>query len=457
METGDNLRFYGEYLQRGAKKVNWVESAMWNEVLGITETMVITLCTWFFLSHTEQNVERKKKRRCAMMLLYWCGFTGISFGLKYSSYVNLVLPLFMVVMTVAAGGRLYNSKRIYLFYYFLFPVTVTAVQVFVGYLVLGYMFSRWGTIIFDYYLANTALLIRQPAVVLLTGVWVVLLNRRKYEDVKGIRFAGLLLPPVVSAFIIFSLICIGNVFMQLYGVFLIILDIFFLVIMNLYIWYLFSYQSKNKKLREELESRKKQSEMQYRYYERVERQYQSSRKMIHDMRNHLQAIETLKEQDMEKGKEYMKDMHQVLDSFALADYTDNRMLNIILNEKAREAKNQGIEMDIRIGEIDLRHIRDIDITTIFANLLDNAVEAAGRADRERKIQIWADMFHDFAAIKICNTVSLDHLKRKEMEKERMHMGIGLVNVRHTLDRYGGGMMTEEAEDSYTVNITIPEK
>ena len=170
--------------------------------------------------------------------------------------------------------------------------------------------------------------------------------------------------PAVSVFIIFSLLYIGDVFVQLYGAYLIILNILFLVLMNLYIWYLFSYQSQNKKLRAELEIRKKQSEMQYRYYEKVEQRYRSSRKMVHDMRNHLQAIEALKEQDAAQGKEYVRSMHQMLDALGIVNYTENRMLNIILNDKAEEAKKSGIEMEIRIGEIRLEHIRDMDMTKI---------------------------------------------------------------------------------------------
>lgn len=434
--------------------MNWEETVMWNETLITMETAVLTLCTWYFLSYTEKNVEGKRRYRFAALLLYWAGFAGITFGMKYNSYITLVLPAYMTVMTMAAGHSLYNRRTIYVFYYFLFPVTIVAAQIFINYLMYGYMSARWGTIVFDYYLENVVLMIRQLTEILLTGVWVVLLNRRKYEDVKGVWFAGLFIPPVITVFIIFSLICIGNVFMQMYGIFLIIADIFFLVFMNLYIWYLFSYQSRNKKLRAELELWRKQSEMQYQYYERVEGQYLASRKMIHDMRNHLAAIEALKEQDGAKGREYLRDMHQMLDSLALVSYTDNRMLNIILNEKAKAAKESGIEMDIRIGEISLRHMRDMDITTIFANLLDNALEAAAQAKGERRIEFRADRFHEFAAVRIWNTAGLRQGRKKE--GERLHMGIGLINVRHTLEIYGGGMMTEESENEFVVKLTIPD-
>lgn len=437
--------------------MNWVESGRWNEILVCMETIVITLCTWFFLSYTEQDREGKTKYRRIAAVLYCAGLAGLTAGLADGRSIKLV---YMVFMTMAAGRRLYSRDSMYRFYYFLFPVTIVTAQIFVDYMVLAYMSSRWGMLVFDYASENTGLLIRQLTEILLTGVWVVLLNRKKYENVRGIRFAGLFLPPAVSVFIIFSLLYIGDVFVQLYGAYLIILNILFLVLMNLYIWYLFSYQSQNKKLRAELEIRKKQSEMQYRYYEKVEQRYRSSRKMVHDMRNHLQAIEALKEQDAAQGKEYVRSMHQMLDALGIVNYTENRMLNIILNDKAEEAKKSGIEMEIRIGEIRLEHIRDMDMTTIFANLLDNALEAAQQAEGTRTIQVQADAFHDFTAVKIRNSMPCDSTAGTsalppEHQAGKNHMGIGLDNVRHTLEAYGGGMMTEILEGEFVVSLTIP--
>lgn len=477
--------------------MSWIEYGIWNEILMCMETFVLTLCTWFFMSRTEQDQSEKKKYRWGAAILYWMGLAGITFGFQDSRSVHLILLVYMVFMTMLAGRQLYNRGRMYRFYYFLFPVSMVTVRIFVIYMVFAYMSSRWGSMIFDYALTNTALVIMQLTEILLTGAWVVVLNRKKYENVKGIQFAGLFLAPAVSVFIIFSLIYTGDVFVQMYGAFLIILNILALVIMNLYIWYLFSYQSKNKKLRAELEIRKKQSEMQYQYYEKVEQRYQSSRKLVHDMRNHLQAIEALQEQDSAKGREYVKDMHRMLDTLGIVNYTENRMLNIILNDKAEEAQKAGIGMEIRIGEIRLEHIRDMDMTTIFANLLDNALEAAEQAAGKPMIRVQADTFHDFTVVKIRNSMpcggaatgaqspqmemgdtvehleepdvqlmsqedesqtkqGIDALEQKEKKGRKSHMGIGLENVRHTLEKYGGGMMTEALEGEYVVSITIPE-
>lgn len=457
--------------------MNWVESGIWNGILVLMETIVLTLCTWYFLSNIEQDANGKKKFRLAALFLYWAGLAGFTFGIQNSRYMNLVLLIYMVVMTVLIGVWLYHRGGMYCFYYFLFPVTLVTAQIFVIYMVFAYMSSRWGTLLFDYTSANVALIIKQLIEILLTGVWIVLLNRKEYENVKGVRFAGLFLPPAVSIFIIFSLIYIGDVFVQLYGPFLIILDICFLVFMNLYIWYLFSYQSKNRKLKTELELQKKQSEMQYRYYEKVEQKYQSSRKMIHDMRNHLQAIESLQEQDGAQAKEYVRDIHQMLDNMKIVNFTNNRMLNIILNDKAEEAEKNDIEMEVQIGEIHLEHIKDMDMTTIFANLLDNALEAAGQAERERMIQVRADTFHEFTAVRIRNSIkcadivlqekkgddtrqnmqNIDALQTQGKRGGKSHMGVGLENVRCTLEKYGGGIMAEVVDNEFIVNITIPGK
>ena len=254
----------------GGMRMDWIESARWNLTLALMETIVLTLCTWYFLSHTEQNVRANKKYRCGGVFLYWAGLTGCTFGMQNIQYINLILLVYMVVMTVVTGALLYNRSRMYRFYYFLFPITLVTIQIFVIYIVFAYRGSRWGTLIFDYASANVALIIKQLTEILLTGVWIVLLNRKKYENVKGLHFVGLFLPPAVSVCIIFSLLYIGNIYMQFYGAFLIILDIFLLVFMNFYIWHLFSYQSKNKKLMTELELWKKQGEMQYQYYEKME-------------------------------------------------------------------------------------------------------------------------------------------------------------------------------------------
>lgn len=153
---------------------------------------------------------------------------------------------------------------------------------------------------------------------------------------------------------------------------------------------------------------------------------------------------------MYKGvKDDVDDLHQMLNKMGQAYYTNNRMLNIILNDKLKKAVQEGIAVDVKIGNISLDGMKDVDITTIFANLLDNALEAAVQAEGEKFIKIQAERFHDFHIIKMTNA------KGHGCKKEG-HMGIGLENVRNALKKYEGTMEIKEEKETYCIVITIPQ-
>lgn len=67
-------------------------------------------------------------------------------------------------------------------------------------------------------------------------------------------------------------------------------------------------------------------------------------------------------------------MYKLLDSFSQKIYVNNRTLNLIINDKMLKAKENGINLECKIGDINIDFMKDIDITTIFENLLDNALE-----------------------------------------------------------------------------------
>lgn len=434
--------------------MGWVEAAKWNFILNVLENTVIVFCTWYFISHIEVNLKRKPAVKAAAFGIYGILYALIWSCLRDMEYGSLGVLAFMTAVTLGIGYFIYNNSRLYLFYYFLFPVSIFIVQMLVVYTAFSYNLARWGLTAFDYYNNNVALTARILFILLLTCVWVLLLNRRKYENVSRLQFAGLFLPPLFSIFIIVSLIILGNIYVQMYGAFLIVINITLLVFMNLYILYLFSYLSRNRRLENELEILSQQREMQYHYYEKLERKYQASRRMVHDIRNHLQAMEALiQEGEREAAGDYASGMYQMLNTLGRTQYSDNRMLNIILNDKAENAESLGVRMDVEVRDVHLSQMNDIDITTIFANLLDNAVEAAANACTDKYIRIRAGVFHDFAVIKIENSMPASKNKVKSCGEK--HMGIGLENVRRTLQRYGGGIQTETDQMKYKVSITIP--
>ncbi|HJB29895.1 MAG TPA: ATP-binding protein, partial [Candidatus Blautia faecavium] len=94
-------------------------------------------------------------------------------------------------------------------------------------------------------------------------------------------------------------------------------------------------------------------------------------------------------------------------------------------------------------------IKDVDITTIFANLLDNAIEAA-KATASPYLKLKIQEVHSFRVISLVNSSSLEH-------KKSGHMGLGLENVRHTVEKYSGTINWEQFPHKFQTSILLPRK
>ena len=273
--------------------------------------------------------------------------------------------------------------------------------------------------------------------------------KKKSEQSDKVSVYSFLIVPVFSIVYFYSICVFSGIYVQLYGMELVVFNIVLLLVMNGCMTYLLAKILKTNSLQNELNLANQKEEMQCRYYEEIEQKYQESRKIIHDMRNHLLVIEQLQSSgEEERAREYIGDVHQMLNMFGHKYYTDNRLLNIILNDKEKAANRASVTFDARIGAIALEGMKDSDLTTVFANLLDNAVEAAKESE-QKQVVIRADSIHEFNVIRIENTMSLCQKKKEG------HMGIGLENVTRVLKKYDGSFQRERMDGKYVCIVTMP--
>ena len=166
---------------------------------------------------------------------------------------------------------------------------------------------------------------------------------------------------------------------------------------------------------------------------------------------------------MELTDHYVKNLYHMINVMGEKYYSSNHMLNIILNEKLSQAQADGIKVTAEIGDANFDDLEDMDITTVFANLLDNAIESANSVDNGW-LQIKIDTVQDFRVIQIRNARAFAQEKRSDpaedrarKQKEGFHMGLGLVNVRQALSKYHGSLEQSETENEYCINLIIPGK
>ena len=121
---------------------------------------------------------------------------------------------------------------------------------------------------------------------------------------------------------------------------------------------------------------------------------ENQRFFIHDMKNHLHSIELLNEQhDHKKVSAYIRQLMQSSDLKESSRLCDHDLLNSILCRYKHQCNNSHISFhtDIRSGTMNF--MTDNDITSLFCNLLDNAMEACMQIPEEedRFIRIYIDI------------------------------------------------------------------
>lgn len=100
----------------------------------------------------------------------------------------------------------------------------------------------------------------------------------------------------------------------------------------------------------------------------------------------------------------------------------------------------------------------MDITTIFSNLLDNAVDACIEIENAPKeIEIVLCQKMGLISLRITNTcVSKGaELPKKWHSTKKNHTGIGLYNVKKAVEKYEGIVSIKTKQKLFQVSVTLP--
>ncbi len=113
-------------------------------------------------------------------------------------------------------------------------------------------------------------------------------------------------------------------------------------------------------------------ETQTRYYEEKMRDEERIKEIYHDMKNHLLLLE---EEWGEKNSTGIKNLRKEIAQYENYYRTGNKFADIILKDKFAKAAEYGINIEDNVELIEIDFIEPLDLSTVFGNLLDNAIEA----------------------------------------------------------------------------------
>ena len=199
-----------------------------------------------------------------------------------------------------------------------------------------------------------------------------------------------------------------------------------------------------------------QLQQQYAYYEDKLKDEERIRSIYHDMKNHLLVLES--KQNTEETRQMAQELRTQIADYEDYVHTGNEFLDIILKDKSEKAREKHIDFSAVVDFEGVDFIEPLDISTLFGNGIDNAIEACEKLrEEDRVILVKAGKVQNFVSILIENNCTVEALpkgKRTTKVDNLLH-GFGLSNMQKAAEKYGGTCTTRRGNGKFVLKILLP--
>ena len=263
--------------------------------------------------------------------------------------------------------------------------------------------------------------------------------------------------PLSSLFIIFvvRLLTNGQTFSFTESL-LCISSISVLFISNIVVYYIYEKaEISNQKLIElELSNQKDNINMQY--LNLLEKKNEQMQIMAHDYKNNVLTIADMT--DSIEIKEYINSMVGEIKKYNQIAGTKNRLLDVILNKYTDICDNKNLTFETDIMTDNLSFIDGYDISSLFNNILDNAVDAAEKSkDRFISLSISTSLnsYHKITVINSCDTKPKTKNGKLLTDKtDKSAHGLGTKSINKIVSKYDGELQWDYNVKEKTFKLTI---
>ncbi|WP_195522983.1 sensor histidine kinase [Roseburia intestinalis] len=204
-----------------------------------------------------------------------------------------------------------------------------------------------------------------------------------------------------------------------------------------------------------------QAKNQLEMYRSISENFDNLKKKTHEFKNQISCIESLLDKKQYfKLEEYVKKIYGSLNNEPDAINTNNVIVNAILNTKYQEAEAKGIVFVFKVNDLSELQMKDEDVVTILANLLNNAIEACEACEDKKVIKFKFFKEDDKIIIAVKNTFNYDviyengEIKSTKTSSLDEH-GVGIKNVLKSIEKYGGSYVIEDKNKEFFFSIIIP--
>ncbi len=178
----------------------------------------------------------------------------------------------------------------------------------------------------------------------------------------------------------------------------------------------------------------------------------------HDMRHHLNLIGSyLADNNSAAALEYISEVEKTIRSAVVEQYCNNYTVNLILYSYIARAKDAGIKVETQIDLREKNTVADMDLCVIFANAIENAVNACKLVSnsKSRTIKIFCAPKNDKLFIQITNHFEGTVLFQGDMPVSiKENHGLGTKSIVAVAQAYGGIYSFSAEAGVFTTSVIL---
>lgn len=223
------------------------------------------------------------------------------------------------------------------------------------------------------------------------------------------------------------------------------------------VYWMYWVMGKNRwnQIRRELAVNRQNLAIEKEHYLEVERKREELRRICRDYTDQLGVLkELIHDRKAGAAEEQVGQLAQAVLSTRETPYCDIPVINAVLTEKERLCLEKGIGLDVNLNIPEIL-VDKLDLCSIFANLMDNAIRGVEEAERQnalpekdKYIELAASERNGYLVVR-CENPSVE-----PPAKPRKNHGRGIKIMQSIAEQYDGSYVREYHDGRYTAGVTL---
>ena len=201
------------------------------------------------------------------------------------------------------------------------------------------------------------------------------------------------------------------------------------------------------------------------YNELVNENLEQIRMLRHDFKNQIQVVYAGIDKGItkEEASRMLDEMNHEIDKQAAKKYCENSIVNVILGLKERTAYENGIEYKVKCSMPEKVNISNIDICTLFNNVIDNAIEACHKIEdrSKRYIELNCGIVNGYLTLKAKNAcsvkVDVEQSVIPSTKADKKNHGMGLKRIKQVVNDHNGMFSLSSDDNSFEITVGLQVK